>query len=439
MKRIVAILLIVLCFTLSACSALSLEEEDILAVPKASGDESEVISLIASNFSSSFELVYPLSGANKNAVTICDTGKDVIEAIAVFRTKDEPGTAELLFARKINDSFTYLGSSAIPTNVIDRVDFADLDGDGKREILVGYQGASSSLKSIAIYRTEDEISVTDVTACYSRCVLGDFNSDGADEVLCVTTGAASEPPFATLMGYHPDRGLLPIADCELNPEAQEIENLLFGNIAEDIPGVMIDERLESGAYTTEALYYDKGQKLLINPLFIFETAENAERSEKLLSKDINSDGILEIPTVEKAPIPENAVENAFCNIVVWKDLDFSSYSMQEKKTALICPDGKYTFTLTEDKKDCITAQYSEEERKMTLYSLDFDREDTQLSHELLYIKAYSRDDYQENKVIEAKLYELSAEVYTFLITNSDDEYAFTDTEVEKSFEILQGS
>ena len=57
MKRIIAILLIVFCVALAGCSALSLEEEDILAVPKASGDESEVISLIASHFSSSFKLV----------------------------------------------------------------------------------------------------------------------------------------------------------------------------------------------------------------------------------------------------------------------------------------------------------------------------------------------------------------------------------------------
>ena len=372
-------------------------------------------------------------------MTISDTGKGTTEAIAVFRSKDEPGTVKLLFARKINDSFSYLGESDIPTNVIDRVDFADLDNDGKKELLVGYQGASSSLKSIAIYRTEDEITVTDVAACYSRYVIGDFNTDGADEALCVTIGAGGEPPIATLMGYQPDRGLLPIADCELNQDAEAIENLLFGNIAEDVPGVMIDERLGSGAYTTEALYYDKGQKLLLNPLFIFETAENAERSERLLSKDINGDGVLEIPTVEKAPVPENEDENAFCNMVIWKALDFSTYSMREKKTALICPDGKYTFTLPEDKKDFITAQYSEEERKMTLYSLDYDREETQPDSELLYIKAYSREDYQENKVIEAKLYELSSEIYTFLITDSDDEYAFTDTEIEKSFEIIQGS
>lgn len=440
MKRIIAILLIVFCFTLSACSALSLEEADILSVPKASGAESEIVSLIAENFSPSFELVYPLSGSNKNAIIVSDADKSGnVTAVATFRYQDDPGSVAILFAKEQNNQFTYLGSSTIPTTAVDRVDFSDLDGDGKDEILVGYQGASSSLKSIAIYQIGDEISVMDVAACYSRLILGDFNDDGADEALCITNPSSQEPPVATLLGYHPSKGLSVISSCELNAETAQIENLLYGKISQDTYGAVIDELTGDGEYTTEALYYDKDQKLLVNPLFIFNDAENLTRSERILSKDTDGDGVIEIPFVEKAACPEEEDEADYCDIVVWKNPDFSTYSLTEKKTAVICPDGTYTFTLSQDKKDSVTAKYSPAERKLTICSLDYDKNETKLKNELLYIKAYARESYQEDKVIEAKLYELPSDVYTFLIMNASDEYAYSDTEIEKCFEILTNS
>ncbi len=435
MKRIIAILLIVLCFTLTACSALSLEEEDILALPKASGDQSEIVSLIASNFSSSFELIYPLSGKNKSAIIV--SGEDGDTAVATFRYQDDSGSVTIMFAKKQNDQFTYLGSSSIPTTVIDRVDFADLDSDGKEEILVGYQGSSSSLKSIAIYRIDDEITVTDVAACYHQLILGDFNNDGADEVMCITTPPSEKAPAAILMGYHPSKGLSVISSCELNSETAQIENLMFGKITDDVSGAVIDEMNSDGEYTTEALYYDKDQKLLINPLFIFSDIDEITRSERILSKDADGDGIIEIPFVERASHPEDEDESEYCDIVSWRSLDFSTYSLTGKKTAFICPDGVYTFTLSDNKKDSVTAKYSGAERKMTVYSLEDDRNEIILKNELLYIKAYARENYQADKVIEAKLYELSSDVYTFLITDDSDEFAYNDTEIEKSFELIQ--
>ena len=74
---------------------------------------------------------------------------------------------------------------------------------------------------------------------------------------------------------------------------------------------------------------------------------------------------------------------------------------------------------------------------MTVYSLEDDRNEIILKNELLYIKAYARENYQADKVIEAKLYELSSDVYTFLITDDSDEFAYNDTEIEKSFELIQ--
>lgn len=438
MKRAVAIFLTVLCALLCGCSALSLEEEDILAVPDASGDESEIISLIAQNFSSPFELVYPLTGENKNAVTICDTGKGE-EAVAVFREKNDPGVIQILFAEKDRDSYTYLGSSSIPTSVIDRVDFADLDGDSKKEVLVGYQGASSPLRSLAIYRTEEEISVTDTAACYTKLVLGDFNSDSAEEVLCLTESRQGEPPLSTLMGYHPQKGLLSISSCALSFDGASIENLIFGEIAENLKGAVIDEKLQSGEYVTEALYYSKEQKLLSNPLFLFSAAQDTKRELRLLSKDIDADGIIEIPTVEEATAPSDDDKDLYCDLVVYKSLDFSAYSLKEKKTAVICPEGDYTFTLPDEKKNALTAKYDESERTMSICLLDFEKGNPVLSGELFYIKTYQKENYSENRVIEAKLCESPSNVYTFLIKETQGAYAFSDTEIEKSFEILGAS
>ena len=438
MKRIsAAALLLILCLILSSCSALSLEPEDLLVSPGSAGEESEIISLIGANVTRSYELIYPLSGENKGAVTVgvIDSSGSRI-AVALFRDKKDPASAAILFARDTDGHFSYIGGSFIPTSLIDRVDFADIDGDSVKEILIGYQGASSFYRSVALYDVEDGITIIDIPAVYNGIVYGDFDADGADEALCIKESSSDETAKAVLMGYHPSSGLSEISYCEIDSDISGIVNLKACFVSEDDFGAVLDTRTSSGEYATQILYFDSSQRILLNPLLIYDKYRDTKRTAELLSKDVDSDGVTEIPLCSLTPHAEGEDESTVCEQVEWASFDIASMTLYTKKTAILSKDGVYSLSLSGEQKGAVTARFDGKDRVTGFFVWDEEKDEIVKDSRLLYIKAYSKETFNQDRIIERKLCELSSDIYAYLITRTDSPYAFSDSEVEKGFELL---
>ncbi len=438
MKKVLSLLLsAVMIISLAGCSALSLEPEDILSLPNASGDESEIISLISSSYSS-YEPVYPLSGENKNAVIIGDIDQDDLrEAVAIFRKPDDPGSITLLFAREQNGRFVSMGESVIQTNLIDRVDFVDIDSDQTEEILIGYQGASSALRSVAIYEIGDEITVTDVPSVYNALIYDDFNADGNIEALCIRLSNDSDISKACLMGYDEALGLSELSSCEIDSDTASVKNLISGGISEGIHGAVLDCETEDGIISTQVFYYYEQQKTLLNPLFVYGGYSDTKRSVPILSADIDSDGVIEIPEIGLMPHLDDEKDETVCSMISWQNYDFSMMALSEKSSAILCPDPVFTLAIDGAKEGRVTARYEKDERTARVYEWESSDGKGHIGNELFYIRAYSKAEYNKDRINEVILCEMNEDIYTYLIEDADSLLSFSGEEIENNFALIK--
>ena len=136
-KLISALVLGSMLVGLSGCNITDFSAENLLRPPKAVGDEAEIEQLIAKTADSGYTLKYPKNGKFRSAIIMTDLdGNDSNEAVAFFRNSAETSSVHMLVMYSKDNSWEIASDNIFETTDIDSVDFADLTGNGKAEIIV---------------------------------------------------------------------------------------------------------------------------------------------------------------------------------------------------------------------------------------------------------------------------------------------------------------
>ena len=136
-KLISALVLGSMLVGLSGCNITDFSAENLLRPPKAVGDEAEIEQLIAKTADSGYTLKYPKNGKFRSAIIMTDLdGNDSNEAVAFFRNSAETSSVHMLVMYSKDNSWEIASDNIFETTDIDSVDFADLTGNGKAEIIL---------------------------------------------------------------------------------------------------------------------------------------------------------------------------------------------------------------------------------------------------------------------------------------------------------------
>ena len=184
-KRIVALALCALALALSGC-VFTTPETSLYRLPKLAGEYESLESQIDALLSSGGEYAAPTSGSNLQSVQMIDLdGDGTEEAVAFFRFPNDKKPMKIYIFKTDGDSYGQYACIKGTSSLIYSVNYADLDGDGVREILVGYR-SSSDVQGLAVYPvTEGEPQALLITG-YSRYANLDLNGDDKQElvILC---------------------------------------------------------------------------------------------------------------------------------------------------------------------------------------------------------------------------------------------------------------
>ena len=183
-KLISALVLGSMLVGLSGCNITDFSAENLLRPPKAVGDEAEIEQLIAKTADSGYTLKYPKNGKFRSAIIMTDLdGNDSNEAVAFFRNSDETSSVHMLVMYSKDNSWEIASDNIFETTDIDSVDFADLTGNGKAEIIVNSTTYTPNVGKLSCY-SYSEGKTTEVgsgQSC-SSFVTGDFDNVRTDDL-----------------------------------------------------------------------------------------------------------------------------------------------------------------------------------------------------------------------------------------------------------------
>lgn len=303
--------LMALMLLLSGCEMKSGEE--LMKAPKLTGEQEVISKAIKAQIPSNAKMVSPMAGDNKSAIQFCDMDNDGEDEVIVFYKEEDtqkPVTVKVLDHNGQQWETTY--EIAGNGSEVDKVFYADVTGDKKKELIIGWRLFDQTNKGVSIYKIGNNKKEIFSTA-YTEMVMSDFDRDDVRE-LCVMQPKTDTAMLDIALYRYQKEGMAEVGRMPVNMGTDgKFSNIVFGNINAEKSGVFLDLTVGEKMYTT-VIGIENGvfQK-------VFETDEETAQLRDVHEKcqDINGDGIVEIPIVQAMPNYENVASLVAENAVGW--------------------------------------------------------------------------------------------------------------------------
>lgn len=402
-KRLIsAILCIALCIALCGCDILTADTTQLLSPPEPSGDMKSISEVIKKTATTGFIMKYPARGDYRSAVIREDIDSDgIMEAFAFYSVTDRDIiTMHINAICKKNNEWSSVSVHQIVAAGVDKVEFCDLDGDGILEILVGWQIYGTSEMQLAVYSFADKSLSQRMLQQYTHFTACDLDDDSKNEILVLKTGFAETGNTAALYELNED-GVTETTSCELDKTVKTVKEPIINTLSTGKPAAYVDI-IKGVGEITEVLFVEKGK--LVNPLFDSETGETTAtlRSVSFEAKDINDDGILEIPVQENVPSVAHSDVNEKLYLTNW--CSFNGEVLTNQLTAMINVNDGYYLKISQKLLGKIAILKDTENRIREIYL--YNPEKAAVGESLVYLKAVKKTDWDKGKYNSLKATEI---------------------------------
>ena len=298
MKRIkLTGLLLLIILSTSGCIGMNTSVQGLLKPPKLPLQLEEIKQVLDAKYEKELSYINPIKGDHTNATQFIDLDNDGIEEVLIFH-RLERDSAPLRVTLLYQSDHGWLMDETISGIGFDisRVQYSDLNADGHKEILIGWQGGNTTKKGLSIYSYDNGRIDALFDTPYTEFAVGDMTGDGKKELIIVELDRTEGISMATLY----DSDMTYLDEVKMEGFINGYYNTVVGNASSEQLGYFIDA--SSGAHSafTDLLVYNDGE--LMNVFYDpkWRRVDKTYKAYPAKSIDVDGDDIVEIPML-RAP------------------------------------------------------------------------------------------------------------------------------------------
>jgi len=271
--------------------------QGLLKPPKLPLQLEEIKQVLDAKYEKELSYINPIKGDHTNATQFIDLDNDGIEEVLIFH-RLERDSAPLRVTLLYQSDHGWLMDETISGIGFDisRVQYSDLNADGHKEILIGWQGGNTTKKGLSIYSYDNGRIDALFDTPYTEFAVGDMTGDGKKELIIVELDRTEGISMATLY----DSDMTYLDEVKMEGFINGYYNTVVGNASSEQLGYFIDA--SSGAHSafTDLLVYNDGE--LMNVFYDpkWRRVDKTYKAYPAKSIDVDGDDIVEIPML-RAP------------------------------------------------------------------------------------------------------------------------------------------
>ena len=330
MRNLLSLLLACLtAITLTGCGLKS--GEDLYQLPKASAEYESLQTCLENILDQGLEYSAPLTGSNLQSVQLTDLDNDgTDEAIAFFRDSSAESQSLKIYIFRQTEPDRYAPALVIEGNgtAINSVVVCQLQGgaDSMRELLISWQ-LSPTVYALSAYSL-DNYNLTEMlsSSTYTKYTVDDLNQDGNDEIVLIQLHSSDQDSNRADY-YIAEGGMMAMHNSVfLSKKLSSIDRVTCSPLpnrhtALYVTGSALAPNGEASTSTviTDILAVHDDDLTNISMGKGELNSSSTLRNNLTQEQDINSDGIVEIPTQPDEAGLLNLSQSRRMDFIVWMD------------------------------------------------------------------------------------------------------------------------
>ena len=453
LKRKLAAAVALLLFLCSGCGLVGFNTQDLMRPPKPTGEKSEIQRVFEEQAGDQITLKYPQKGDYRSAIIMHDLNRDGSEeAILFYRPDGENMGTHLMVIAKVDGSWTALRDFTDQDAEVDRVFFEDLNGDGIKEIIVGWSVYTGASNRLAVYAYDGRSGVAQIPCedSYSEIFVHDFNGDGIKEILIAAVSGANSignnaeavsAAQAKLISFNQAAtALVLMGSASLDPTVTRYGSSAVGTISPGQTGVVLDGVRPGSAYISELVYWDNAQNKLVAPLSSEEMSSlNATlRSTAVVSNDINGDGVIDLPVMSRLPGYADAAADTANYLTSWNNYDPQGKTLVYQFSMVANYTDGYYFILPDDWRRVVTDKSDAKVKTLTFHEwVTNDQGVGVMGAALLRFEVFTRSEWQSGGHTDPFFLvgEQGDKVFAAFLPQPDHSLSLSEAEVRERFQL----
>lgn len=441
-KLILAALIALICLSLVGCSLNLSSVESLMRPPKLSGESRLLQQAFEKSvvLSDSIIMKTPINGDYRSSYLMYDFENDgVDEAIVFYSDILEDNLSYASVFKMVDEDWQFVSKIKGKCEDVYEVNFADINGDGISELCISWSTPNSvdiinssnfimsNNRVLTVYSYDGIVTPLLKSENYTDMYLGDFNNDKSDEIFIVNVDLSDleKKTVCRILGF--DDNYSVSLDYSVPVSGMlEIYNIITDSVVIDDEAhtrIFVDGAVSEIGVITEII--DIKQESFDITLPIYELNQSNQpvtlRDSIVLSADIDDDGIVEVPTLEKFPyalkVSDESNEHSSLNLTVWSEI-IGSDSLVDFK-CIFNGNQNYYIKINDDFLKNVSAIYNSSDSTLSFYYVDYNGT---FIEELFSIRAFLKLDWEENNFNYNRLFDNGTFVYGYIINSDKNEY-----------------
>ena len=365
---------VVLCLCLCGCSLFEFNLSQKLVSPAATGDEGAIQSALETFISGEYgaaavdqyKLKYPNAGDYRTAFVIKDLDNDdTSEALAFYALSEDQPLVHVNYLRKQGKTWKSVADIESESSDIRELRFADLNGDGHMELLVGYEVGMVRDSRLCLYRLT-QLGMTEMNAYwYTDLFIGSISDEKKNDVVVFHISNSDYTVEAQLVSMENEK-MKSRGKVALDGYIGKFNKYKICKFDNGDTGVYVDCEKEGGIAVTELLLWDG--KHLSAPFYdsFSNVTTLTARTSELAFADVDADGQIEWPVCEELPLPANGGGETLW-LTRWCSYNAEADETVTKFYSVSVPQDGYLFRLDDAWLGAISASYDTVTHRLELY------------------------------------------------------------------------